>query len=297
MTSKENLFKITKTDKKSGPLLARIFSSSVFNELANKGFSPTLNLIIKELDIEVGCYKSLSELFECTYNELSKVYRNEYLYKNSIANKILLGKYSLNTASMISEFRIAKSKADAMILNGTSHIYEIKTELDSLERLDQQLTDYQCFSEFVSVITDKKHVSKLLNKIPHNVGLIEFTTRDTFKIIKKPLSNLENLCKSVQFDALRQSEYINIINQYYGFIPTVPNTLLYKECRKLFQDIPIDVVHGYILKELKNRSFSEQKKELVINAPKSLKVSTLCSKLSSKQINNLSLALSRGILQ
>ncbi|WP_409423849.1 sce7726 family protein [Pseudoalteromonas sp. RW-H-Ap-1] len=260
MKSENDPSKILNPDKKFGPLLARVFSSSVFNELANTGFSPTLNSIIKELDIKVEHYENLGELFECTYSKLSKVYRNEYLYKNSIANKILLGKYSLNTASMLSEFRVAKSKADAIILNGTSHIYEIKTELDSLERLDQQLLDYQSFSEFVSVVTDKKHIPKLLDKIPSNVGLIELTSRDTFRTVKKPLSNLDKLCKNVQFDALRQSEYVRIVNLHHGFVPDVPNTLLYKECKKLFKDIPIRVAHKYILGELKNRNLSTQKK-------------------------------------
>lgn len=47
---------------------------------------------------------------------------------NVIANKILLGKHSLNTSHMLSEFRVGYNKADVVIINGTSSVYEIKSE-------------------------------------------------------------------------------------------------------------------------------------------------------------------------
>lgn len=294
---KKNFYNTDFEEKVIGPTLARVFSASVFNELANKGFSPSLNLLLKELHIEVSCYNNLGEVFEFIYKKLSKNYRNEYLYKNSIANKILLGKHSLNTASMYSEFRVASSKADALILNGTTHIYEIKTELDSLERLEQQVSDYQNFAEFVSVITDKKHLEKILDKIPENIGVIEFTAKDTFKAIRLPASNRNKLCRYTLFDSLRKNEYIDIISNYYGKVPDVPNTVIYKECKKLFIDIPVNIAHTYTLEKLKNRFFSEKKNKLISLVPKSLKVSVACSQLSSKQINNLSLVFSKGILK
>lgn len=276
--------------------LARIFSASIFNELANKGHSPTLKSLTSELDIAVNEFESLSELFDYVYKQLSKFYRNEYLYKNSIANKILLGKHSINTASMFSEFRIANSKADAMILNGTSHIYEIKTELDSLERLEQQLCDYLKFAEFVSVVADGKHISKLETYIPKSVGLIEFTSKDTLKVLRKAESNINNLNLDVIFDSLRKSEYSSIIKTYYGYIPEVPNTLLYRECKKLFIKIPVGIVHKLVLEALKLRAKSKLDKKLVLKAPKSLKATMICNDFTKKQINNLSSALGECII-
>lgn len=296
MSTKSEMNILAKKEKAVYSTIARLFSASVFSELANKGKSETLNSIIEEINFNIDNFSNLSELFEYSYKKLLKGYRNEYLYKNSIANKILLGKYSLNTATMISEFRVASSKADTLILNGTSHIYEIKTELDSLDRLEKQLVNYLSFAEYVCVVTDKKHVSKLLEKIPENVGIIEFTNRNTLKVVKKPLSNIKNLNLRVMFDSLRQTEYVEVIKSYYGSTPDVPNTLLYKECKKLFENIPVQIAHSYILKELKKRHISKFKKEFIKNAPNSLKASAICTNLNRKQINNLSSALTGGIL-
>jgi hypothetical protein len=296
MNTKKDLDNSIQKDKVIGSTIARIFSASVFNQLASQGNSSILNSIIKELNFKATNFSTLSELFEHSYQKLLKGYRNEYLYKNSIANKILLGKYSLNTAAMLSEFRVGSSKADTLILNGTSYIYEIKTELDSLDRLEQQLINYQSFAEYVSVVTDKKHILKLLTKVPTNIGIIEFTDRNTLRTIKEPASNMNCLNVGVIFDSLRQNEYTQIIQDYYGFIPEVPNTLLYKHCKELFQDIPIQIVHGNVLKELKKRQASELNKEFIKSVPSSLKASAISNQLTKKQINNLSSALVNGIL-
>ncbi|MEI9986083.1 MAG: sce7726 family protein [Aliidongia sp.] len=53
----------------------------------------------------------------------------------SVTQKILMGKHSLRTASMLNEFRAGSCKADLVILNGTATVYEIKSERDSLTRL------------------------------------------------------------------------------------------------------------------------------------------------------------------
>ncbi|WP_209328300.1 sce7726 family protein [Pseudoalteromonas sp. PA2MD11] len=280
----------------AGITLARVFSASIFNELANKGFSPTLQSLTLELGFQLNSFNNLSEFFEFAYKALSKIYRNEYLYKNAIANKILLGRHSINTAAMLSEFRIANSKADAVILNGTSHIYEIKTELDSLERLEQQISDYLKFAEFVSVVADGKHISKLENFLPEYVGLIEFTIRDTLKVHRKAISNVANLDLAVMFDSLRKDEYISVISTYYGYVPKAPNTLIYKECKTLFLNIPLHKAHSLVLKTLKLRANNKLDKNFVLKAPKSLKAPILCTDLTKKQINNLSSALGGGII-
>ncbi|WMO14883.1 sce7726 family protein [Pseudoalteromonas piscicida] len=280
----------------AGIALARVFSASIFNELANKGYSPTLKSLSLELDLPLNNFKNLSELFEFAYRTLSKVYRNEYLYKNTIANKILLGRHSINTAAMLSEFRVANSKADAVILNGTIHIYEIKTELDSLERLDQQIEDYLKFAEFVSVVADGKHIPKLEGYLPEYIGLIEFTNKDTLRVHRKAISNVTNLDLAVIFDSLRKDEYVSIINAYYDYVPKVPNTLIYKECKVLFLAMPLHAAYSLVLKTLKLRANSKLDKDFVLKAPKSLKVPLLCTDLTKKQINNLSSALGGGII-
>ena len=53
----------------------------------------------------------------------------------------MLGIHSLNTTSAIVELPIVDSIADFILFNGKAVVYEIKTELDSLERLEGQFSE------------------------------------------------------------------------------------------------------------------------------------------------------------
>ena len=78
--------------------------------------------------------KKNRQLISEIYCELKNNYRNEYFYKNTLLNKLLLGVHSINTTTALTEVPIAKSKADFVLINGKAVVYEIKTELDNLER-------------------------------------------------------------------------------------------------------------------------------------------------------------------
>lgn len=278
------------------PTLARVFSTSVFNDLAKKSYSPTLNSILKELKVDLSESKNLNDFFDTAYELLLTSYRNEYLYKNTITNKLLLGKHSLNTSALLTEFRISSSKADVLILNGTSHIYEIKSELDSLDRLEKQLCNYAKFAEYVHVVTSSSHIDKLLKTTSDKIGILELTSKNTLKTIRKSQSNIDNLSLEVIFESLRQVEYSNIIKQYYGFLPEVPNSLMFQECKKLFERLPKKNGHKLVIETLKKRNSTEHQKSFIHSMPKSLKALAVSTKYSKNQINNLSKVLSECII-
>ena len=56
--------------------------------------------------------KNNQQLISEIYSILKKNYRNEYFYKNTLLNKLLLGVHSVNTTTALTEVAIAKSKAD-----------------------------------------------------------------------------------------------------------------------------------------------------------------------------------------
>lgn len=50
-------------------------------------------------------------IFDAAFSLLQREgYRHEYIYKAALTHKILLGKHSLHTASMITEFRVGECK-------------------------------------------------------------------------------------------------------------------------------------------------------------------------------------------
>jgi hypothetical protein len=131
-------------DPKYLPALGRLFTPIVMDSLAQKSYSPYLSEVCINSGLldKIDPATTLGQFFEWVYNLLFKNYRNEYVYKNVLANKILLGKHSLNTSQILTEFRVGRSKADVVLLNGTSTVYEIKSEYDSFARLEKQIQSY-----------------------------------------------------------------------------------------------------------------------------------------------------------
>src|SRR5665811_177245 len=159
--------------------LSQIYTRSNFNRVIRKNdFRFINNRIYKHLRIR-GSYKN-SDLLKTLYNQLQKTYRSEYFYKNALINKLLLGKYRLNTTTFFYEFKIGTSIADFVFLNGEARIYEIKTDLDNLDKLEKQIFDYSQFGNKVYIVASHNHIQKLLEIYSDSpVGLVEFTQNGT----------------------------------------------------------------------------------------------------------------------
>ena len=261
-----------KVDTKYLPAIGRIFTPVVMDSLAQNGYSPYLS----EVSINSGLIESinpaitLGQFFDQVYKFLFKNYRNEYVYKNVVTNKILFGKYSLNTSQILTEFRVGRSKADVLLLNGTSTVYEIKSQYDSFTRLEKQIQSYFEIFDYINVITSPSQVNKLDSILPDKAGILVLTDRNTISTIREPKSNTENINPAILFDSLRKAEYTRIIKEYYGTIPYVPNTQIYRECKKLFCEIPPIYAHDLTIKILKGRNNSKILKDFIDKAPSSV---------------------------
>lgn len=228
---------------------------------------------------------SVLKILDTLYLEFQKDYRCEYVYKNAITNKILLGRHSLNTSALISEMNVRNSKADIVIFNGTSTVYEIKTELDSLNRIDSQLKDYlKCFDK-IYIVTTLEKIEKLKNRIPEKIGLIEYTKKNTLKEHKKAESNKEFIDKEVLFSLFRKNEMLNIIKKVGSEIPDVHPRYLREECKKIFMKLDNKEAHDIAVEEIKKRKIKKEQKEIVKKVPESLKFFFLAENLNKKQCN------------
>ena len=266
MKTKENI------NRKYLPAVSRIFSPVVMDGLAHKGHSAYLYEVCSNSDIleQIEPSMPLSQFFDWIYNLLFKNYRNEYIYKNAIANKILLGKHSLNTSHMLTEFRVGKCKADAVVINGTSTVYEIKSEFDSFARLECQIKAYFQVFDHINVITSNAQASKLESILPDSVGILVLTDRNTIATIRGSKSNKKNINPDTLFDSLRKKEYLKVVEEYYETVPNVPNTQIYRECKKLFCKIPSETVHDLTMNTLRKRNNTKVLKEFITKAPSSL---------------------------
>lgn len=141
-------------------VLNNVFSRRTFRQLIEENKSKVYSSAIRRyVDDPIG--KSNCELIGAMYKKMHKSYRNEYFYKNTLLNKLLLGVHSIKTTTALTEIATAKSKADFVLINGKAVVYEIKTELDNLDRLENQVKDYYKVFDHVAVVTyerDRKSV-------------------------------------------------------------------------------------------------------------------------------------------
>lgn len=270
------------TDK-NGRYLSKLFSGSALKQLAEGSVTGSFTQTLKLSGLEQALDGTLADMFDFVFDHMCRFYRSEYVYKNAIATKILEGRHSLKTATFLGEFRVNQSKADTVILNGTSSVYEIKTELDDLARLPSQLSDYGKVFDHICVVTHERGIDLLKKILPLHVGIIALTDKYTLRTHREPISNKAMVDPEVIFSSLRQKEYLSILVELQGFVPNVPDALMYQSCLEQFRKIPPEQAHDAMVRMLRLRSFEREFIDFISELPRSLKSAGLASSLSRKQ--------------
>lgn len=274
--------------------LAQILSLANFKKIIrDKDYSATFYRIQRYIKLEKNTTNL--EAINQIYNSLLRNYKNEYVYKNILINKLLLKKYSLKNTIALSEFNIGNSIADFVLLNGEAGVYEIKTELDGLEKLDKQLLDYARFADKVYVVSSSKHIPNLLTRYYNsNIGIIELTRRNALKTIKEPIKNNLSFNYEVLFKTLRKDEYLGLIKVFFGFVPNVPNTQIFRECLNLAKNIEIKEFQKLVVQKLKFRNISNPNSFKEKSIPEPLKHICYSLDFSEKEYQELDSFLAKN---
>jgi hypothetical protein len=256
---------------------ANILSNSTFEKVVRKKDHKYIDYKLKKYDKSLINKRPLTykEYFHHVHHTLKNHYRNEYYYKNLIIEKILLGEYNLKSTTAINEFRINKSIADLVLINGSSKVFEIKTELDKPDRILNQINDYKKIFKEIFIVTHYSLKEKYLNIVDNSIGLIILTADSKLKTIREPKKNkvFDHTCI---MKSLRKSEYTSIIKSYYGYLPDCTDFRYFKTCMNLFMQIPSERIHDLVIYELKKRTVKE--KEILSSkiVPGELKHICLC---------------------
>ena len=97
-------------------ILNNFFTKNTFYHCYEDGQDKIYDQVISRY-IEQTSGKNNLQLVSEVYSILKKYYRNEYFYKNTLLNKLLLGVHSVNTTIALTEVPIANSKADFVLIN------------------------------------------------------------------------------------------------------------------------------------------------------------------------------------
>ena len=256
--------------------ISRLFSSSVIQEMARKGKSPLFARLAAQARLLNSSSAYVHTLFDAAFALLKREgYRHEYIYKAAITHNILLGKYSLRTASMLNEFRVGECKADMAILNGTATVYEIKSERDSLSRLERQVAAYAKVFARVYVIAAESHIDAVINTVPENVGILLLNKRHQISTLRDAPDQPERTSPTAIFDSIRTNEAKIILRSKGVSIPTVPNTMLNSVLRELFVKLDAREAHEGMVQTLKKTRNLLPLSDLVSQLPHSLQTAAL----------------------
>jgi hypothetical protein len=286
-------------DDSALPLLARCLTGPVLRALHQTGRSPYLAAAFREAGVErmLGHEATLLDAVLAIFDVLRRRYRADYVYRMAIANKLFLGRHSPASTSLLSELRVWRSRADLVMLNGTSTAYEIKTELDNPDRLRSQLAAYLKMFDVVQVVTCESQLSQLQALIPPSVGILLLSHKFSFQTVREPTSNASNVDIPTIIDALRLEELIQLTQSLCGMVPQTSRVRLVDECAKLLVVQSPRLVHDEMVRLLKRRrvftskDFDEVPRELVPAYLESgLRVQAwpqLTQRLSSTQIGEI----------
>ena len=237
-------------------ILSHIFTRNMLKGMVAHDSEATSGLltIVKRYHIhsENSCYGDvISEIYEYLVNN----YRNEYFYKNTLLNKLIIKAHRLKTTVALTEVPIAKSKADFVLINGKAIVYEIKTELDTFDRLQTQIRDYYKAFDHVCVVTSEEQYEELTHQLDNtSVGIYVLTKKGAIRRVKEPDIETRYLEKESIFKVLNKSEYESIVIKLSGSLPDVTPVHYYKECKRIVLQYSIEEVYPLFLAELKKRN-------------------------------------------
>jgi hypothetical protein len=258
--------------------ISRLFSSSVVHEMARKGKSPLFARLVTQSQVlrSMALSERVYTVFEAAFSLLKREgYRHEYIYKAALTHKILLGKHSLQTASMIHEFRVGDCKADVAILNGTATVYEVKSERDSLTRLERQIAAYATVFAKVYVIAAESHLRAVANTVPDSVGILCLNSRHQISTLRDAVDQPERTSPGAIFDSIRTEEARMILSSFGVSVPRVPNTVLHAVLREAFVKLDPIQAHEGMVRVLKRTRNLLPLSALVDQLPPSLQTAAL----------------------
>ena len=92
-----------------------------------------------------------------------------------------------------------KSRADIAVINGYMHGYEIKSDADTLNRLQKQMEIYNAIFDKISIVLTNRHIKEAMNIIPKWWGIILVMIDDIGKL---------------NFNTIRAAQLNEIVNDY-----------------------------------------------------------------------------------
>lgn len=246
----------------------RDYSSLFSRQEANLWYKNEFSSLKKKLDRYDKSFLNRGSTYvsylKYVYKVLERFYPNEYVYKNEFIKQWLLEEIGQSNAVLFNEFRMGKAVVDLAMFNGISKAFEIKTHLDKVTRLDNQLEQYKkLFNQIYVIVPEIK--SDLYLKRDKETGVITYDQdKSIFCLARKSIQNFE-IDPEALMQVLHTNEYIKIVELYYGTIPRFTDFNKFDVCKELIKQIPPKNLNDLAIRLIKerkiNNSFSKRESQ------------------------------------
>lgn len=108
------------------------------------------------------------------------------------------------------EIKVKNSRVDFLTVNGYTTSFEVKSNLDNLDKLAKQSEDYLTAFEFNNIVIHERHYNRCIDIIPKSFGVIT-VDKVQHTVVRKPIFN-KSLHADTQLALLSKKE----LKKHYG---------------------------------------------------------------------------------
>lgn len=246
--------------------LALAFSTRSIRALASKHNPWPLDRLAPLVDLaDPGA--TLAEAFDTAYDVVTRNYRCEYVYANTVIHAHGTDPEKTNA---ITGMRAFVSIADLVIADEHAAAYEIKTDLDSFARLELQLHSYSTCFEHVHVVTSPAKTARAVEQTPDHVGVLTFDGEGCLTVARPPAGGLARIDRSAVFRVLRRDELVAILHRRLGYTVDVPNGRLHRRLNELFMTLSVETAYQEFVTALRERDVIKRRAARDAGLPRSL---------------------------
>ena len=127
-------------------------------------------------------------------SSIKTVQTNDLIIRTTLKKELQIRHANDKKVRIIEELGVQHGEAriDIAVVNGIMHGYEIKSDKDTLERLPEQIEEFNTVFDKITLVVGKKHLYQAINMVPDWWGIV----------IAKVSSN-----SSVVFTTIRDEEF------------------------------------------------------------------------------------------
>jgi hypothetical protein len=182
---------------------------------------------------------------------------NDYKIRTAIKNIEFKIHFEEKDTKVIDEMgmNLGNSIIDIAVINGSMMGYEIKSDVDTLRRLEGQISDYNKVFDFLNIVTSKKFAPTIKNHIPKWWGIIEVEEKDNqIKIYQRRKAKPnKNVSPYSLLQLLWKDELVDMIDRY-GLNRSLKNKPKKVVWAYLSEVLNIEIIKNDVRNYLKGRS-------------------------------------------